>query len=76
MPNRQGCCGRGRRVVRYDHRDTGESETVDFEVEPSTWHDIKDDVYRVLDAHGMESAHLVCHSAGGLLGHRHRTPLR
>ncbi|WP_063056673.1 alpha/beta hydrolase [Nocardia salmonicida] len=58
----------GRRVVRYDHRDTGESETVDFAAQPYTWHDIKDDVYRVLDAHGMESAHLVCHSAGGLLG--------
>ena len=58
----------GRRVVRYDHRDTGRSATVDFEAEPYTWHDIKDDVYRVMDAHGMESAHLVGHSAGGLLG--------
>ncbi|GAB2956984.1 alpha/beta fold hydrolase [Micromonospora polyrhachis] len=58
----------GRRVVRYDHRDTGMSDTVDFAVEPYTWDDIKNDVYRVLDAHGMESAHLVCHSAGGLLG--------
>ncbi|MET9251419.1 alpha/beta fold hydrolase [Nonomuraea sp. NPDC003709] len=58
----------GRRVVRYDHRDTGRSATVDFEREPYTWGDIKDDVLRVMDAHGLESAHLVCHSAGGLLG--------
>ncbi|MBE1582147.1 alpha/beta fold hydrolase [Nonomuraea angiospora] len=58
----------GRRVVRYDHRDTGRSGTVDFEKEPYTWGDIKDDVLRVLDAHGLDSAHLVCHSAGGLLG--------
>ncbi|WP_280297799.1 alpha/beta hydrolase [Nocardia neocaledoniensis] len=58
----------GRRVVRYDHRDTGQSETIDFTAAPYTWRDIKDDVYRVLDAHGMDSAHLVCHSAGGLLG--------
>ncbi|MET9063851.1 alpha/beta fold hydrolase [Streptosporangium sandarakinum] len=58
----------GRRVIRYDHRDTGMSGTVDFEAEPYTWDDIKDDVYRVMDAHGLESAHLVCHSAGGLLG--------
>ncbi|GEM31132.1 hydrolase [Nocardia neocaledoniensis NBRC 108232] len=58
----------GRRVVRYDHRDTGQSDTIDFAAAPYTWHDIKDDVYRVLDAHGMDSAHLVCHSAGGLLG--------
>ncbi|MGV9533429.1 alpha/beta fold hydrolase [Streptosporangium sandarakinum] len=58
----------GRRVIRYDHRDTGMSGTVDFEAEPYMWDDIKDDVYRVMDAHGLESAHLVCHSAGGLLG--------
>ncbi|MER5646260.1 alpha/beta fold hydrolase [Streptosporangium sp. NPDC002524] len=58
----------GRRVVRYDHRDTGRSGTVDFAAEPYTWDDVKDDVYRVLDAHGLESAHLVGHSAGGLLG--------
>ncbi|MGW4799401.1 alpha/beta fold hydrolase [Nonomuraea sp. NPDC004297] len=58
----------GRRVIRYDHRDTGRSRTVDFEKEPYTWNDIKDDVLRVLDAHGVASAHLVCHSAGGLLG--------
>jgi pimeloyl-ACP methyl ester carboxylesterase len=58
----------GRRVIRYDHRDTGMSGTVDFAAEPYTWDDIKDDVYRVLDAHGLQSAHLVGHSAGGLLG--------
>ncbi|GAA2432300.1 alpha/beta hydrolase [Streptomyces macrosporus] len=58
----------GRRVIRYDHRDTGMSGTVDFAAEPYTWDDIKNDVYRVLDAHGLESAHLVGHSAGGLLG--------
>ncbi|MET8867791.1 alpha/beta fold hydrolase [Nonomuraea sp. NPDC004580] len=58
----------GRRVIRYDHRDTGMSDTVDFEKTPYTWDDIKDDVYRVMDAHGLDSAHLVCHSAGGLLG--------
>ncbi|SCL72885.1 Pimeloyl-ACP methyl ester carboxylesterase [Micromonospora citrea] len=58
----------GRRVVRYDHRDTGMSDTVDFAAHPYTWDDIKNDVYRVLDAHGLDSAHLVCHSAGGLLG--------
>lgn len=57
----------GRRVIRYDHRDTGMSETFDFATEPYTWHDIKNDVYRVLDAHGLDSAHLVAHSAGGLL---------
>ncbi|MGV9385125.1 alpha/beta fold hydrolase [Nonomuraea sp. NPDC003707] len=58
----------GRRVIRYDHRDTGHSDTIDFDKEPYTWDDIKNDVLRVMDAHGLDSAHLVCHSAGGLLG--------
>ncbi|QFG22347.1 alpha/beta fold hydrolase [Actinomadura sp. WMMB 499] len=57
----------GRRVIRYDHRDTGMSDTVDFAADPYTWDDIKNDVHRVMDAHGLESAHLVGHSAGGLL---------
>lgn len=57
----------GRRVIRYDHRDTGMSDTVDFATRPYTWEDVRDDVYRVLAAHGLESAHLVGHSAGGLL---------
>ncbi|GGY89518.1 alpha/beta hydrolase [Streptomyces nitrosporeus] len=57
----------GRRVIRYDHRDTGRSGTVDFATDPYTWSDIKNDVYRVLAAHGLDSAHLVGHSAGGLL---------
>ncbi|MEO3930527.1 alpha/beta fold hydrolase [Micromonosporaceae bacterium B7E4] len=60
--------GGGRRVIRYDHRDTGMSGTVDFAAAPYTWDDIKNDIYRVMDAHGLESAHLVGHSAGGLLG--------
>ncbi|WP_336212463.1 alpha/beta fold hydrolase [Nonomuraea sp. LPB2021202275-12-8] len=57
----------GRRVIRYDHRDTGKSGTIDFDADPYTWHDIKDDVLRVMDAYGLESVHLVGHSAGGLI---------
>jgi pimeloyl-ACP methyl ester carboxylesterase len=57
----------GLRVIRYDHRDTGRSGTIDFGEHPYTWRDLKDDVLRVLDAYGLDSAHLVGHSAGGLL---------
>ncbi|MET7460876.1 alpha/beta fold hydrolase [Nonomuraea sp. NPDC005501] len=58
----------GRRVIRYDHRDTGRSSTFDFAEHPYTWEDVTDDVLRVMDAYGLDSAHLVGHSAGGLLG--------
>ncbi|PSL00911.1 pimeloyl-ACP methyl ester carboxylesterase [Murinocardiopsis flavida] len=57
----------GRRVIRYDHRDTGRSTACDFAAAPYTWVDIKDDVLGLLDALGIERAHLVGHSAGGLL---------
>ncbi|MDP9867570.1 MULTISPECIES: alpha/beta fold hydrolase [Streptosporangium] len=58
----------GRRVIRYDHRDTGRSTTVDFDAHPYTWADVKADVLGVLDAYGIDAAHIVGHSAGGLLG--------
>ncbi|WP_049574623.1 alpha/beta fold hydrolase [Nonomuraea sp. SBT364] len=57
----------GRRVIRYDHRDTGKSGTVDFDAHPYSWLDIKDDMLRVMDAYGLESVHLAGHSAGGLI---------
>lgn len=53
----------GRRVIRYDHRDTGRSSAIDFAARPYTWADIKDDVLGVLDAYGIGAAHLVGHSA-------------
>jgi pimeloyl-ACP methyl ester carboxylesterase len=59
--------GRGRRVIRYDHRDTGQSTTypsgeVAYRVE-----DLADDAVRVLDAYGIGQAHLVGMSLGGYL---------
>jgi pimeloyl-ACP methyl ester carboxylesterase len=58
----------GRRVIRYDHRDTGRSTCRDFASHPYTWADVKADALGVLDAYGVEEAHIVGHSAGGLLG--------
>lgn len=56
----------GHRVIRYDHRDTGQSTTVadatyDFA-------DLTQDALAVLDAHGVDSAHVVGVSMGGLIG--------
>jgi pimeloyl-ACP methyl ester carboxylesterase len=56
----------GRRVIRYDHRDTGRSSAIDFEADPYPVAALKDDALAVLDAYGIEAAHLVGHSAGGL----------
>ncbi|MEU5189712.1 alpha/beta fold hydrolase [Streptomyces klenkii] len=57
----------GHRVVRYDHRDVGRSTARDFTEHPYTWADLKADAVGLMDALGIGSAHLVGHSAGGLL---------
>ena len=56
----------GYRVIRYDHRDTGKSTTV-----PDATYDFADltrDALAVLDAHGVDKAHVVGVSMGGLIG--------
>ncbi|GHG61361.1 alpha/beta fold hydrolase [Streptomyces griseocarneus] len=57
----------GHRVVRYDHRDVGRSTARDFEQHPYTWADLKEDAVGLMDALGIGPAHLVGHSAGGLI---------
>jgi pimeloyl-ACP methyl ester carboxylesterase len=60
----------GRRVIRYDHRDTGRSSTVDFATHPYTVADMASDALAVLDAFGVERAHLVGASLGGIIAQR------
>ncbi|GAU67747.1 putative esterase [Streptomyces sp. NBRC 110611] len=54
------------RVIRYDHRDTGRS-TWAFEEHPYRIADLAEDVIAVLDGLGVERAHLVGLSLGGML---------
>ncbi len=63
----QGLVEHGLRVLRYDHRDTGQSSTrplgeADYAVE-----DMLDDLLAVMDGHGLASAHLVGMSLGAYL---------
>ncbi|MFG3505022.1 alpha/beta fold hydrolase [Streptomyces sp. NPDC047821] len=53
-------------VIRYDHRDTGRS-TWSYEKEPYRLTDLADDVVAVLDGLGIDRAHLVGMSLGGML---------
>ena len=65
------------RVLRYDHRDTGRS-TWAFDSHPYAVRDLAEDVVCVLDAAGIDQAHVVGMSLGGtlvqllLLDHPHR----
>ncbi|MBX3092935.1 MAG: alpha/beta hydrolase [Cryobacterium sp.] len=57
----------GYHVIRYDHRDTGESTLVDYEQNAYSLVDLADDAVRVLGAHGVERAHLLGGSMGGMI---------
>lgn len=57
----------GRQVIRYDHRDTGMSDTVDFAEKPYAIADLAWDALAVLDGFGIGAAHLVGASMGGVL---------
>ncbi|MEC9244202.1 alpha/beta fold hydrolase [Nitratireductor rhodophyticola] len=62
-----GLAARGYFVIRFDHRDTGQSTTVppgsaDYDVE-----DMVADAVAILDAYDLERAHLLGMSLGGLI---------
>lgn len=59
--------GSGRHVIRYDHRDTGQSTSHPPGNLTYTVEDLADDAVRVLDAYGIQRAHLVGMSLGGYL---------
>lgn len=59
--------GEGRFVIRYDNRDTGLSTKYAPGAPPYTFDDMADDAIRVLDSHGIQSAHVVGMSMGGMV---------
>ncbi len=54
-------------VIRFDNRDTGQSSSFDFSVDPYTLDDMAADATGVLDAYGLQSAHLAGLSMGGMI---------
>ena len=56
-----------RHVIRYDHRDTGESTSSPAGHPSYTGHDLATDTLRVLDACDVTTAHFVGVSAGGAM---------
>ncbi len=54
-------------VIRYDHRDTGRSSSVDYDKEPYTLRHLTEDALAVLDAYKIEEAHIVGFSMGGVI---------
>lgn len=63
----QGLASSGYRVIRYDHRDAGNSSFVDRGTYPYGLEDLLDDATAILDACGVRTAHVVGHSMGGFV---------
>ena len=59
--------GGGRFLLRYDSRDTGRSTAYEPGQAPYTMDDLAGDAVAVLDGYGIERAHVVGMSAGGLV---------
>ncbi len=57
----------GRHVIRYDNRDTGRSTTYEVGTVPYTVEDMADDAIGVLDAYGVDKAHIIGASMGGMI---------
>ncbi|RJX37373.1 alpha/beta hydrolase [Paenibacillus pinisoli] len=70
----------GRFVIRYDNRDTGLSTTYEPGKPDYTFEDMADDAIQVLDGYGIEQAHIVGMSMGGMLAQmislRHKSRVR
>jgi pimeloyl-ACP methyl ester carboxylesterase len=58
----------GRQVIRFDHRDTGQSDCVDFAAAPYSLNDMARDALSVLDGHQVAAAHIAGASLGGAIG--------
>jgi pimeloyl-ACP methyl ester carboxylesterase len=57
----------GRYVIRYDYRDTGRSITYEPGQIHYSWDGLTEDAVGVLDAYGVDRAHLVGLSMGGMI---------
>jgi pimeloyl-ACP methyl ester carboxylesterase len=58
---------RGLYVIRYDHRDTGQSTTVPPGSAKYALEDMADDAIAIIDAYNLDYAHLTGMSLGGLI---------
>ena len=63
----ESLAGGGRFVVRYDHRDTGQSVSYEPGAPPYGFDDLVDDAVDLLDHFGVAGAHVVGMSLGGAI---------
>ncbi|MCE2716546.1 MAG: alpha/beta fold hydrolase [Pseudomonadota bacterium] len=54
-------------VIRYDHRDVGQSTHLNYMMNPYKLQDLSDDIIHILEGYSIDKAHLVGTSMGGYL---------
>jgi pimeloyl-ACP methyl ester carboxylesterase len=54
-------------LIRFDHRDCGLSDEINWATHPYTVHDLAEDAIAILDAYHIQKAHVVGHSMGGVI---------
>jgi len=59
--------GRGFFVIRYDHRDTGFSSSIDYDASPYNLLDMASDVVQIQNHYHLQNAHIVGFSMGGVV---------
>lgn len=57
----------GYTVIRFDHRDQGLSDAVDWDKHPYTIDDLANDIIAILNHYKIPKAHIVGHSMGGMI---------
>ena len=58
---------KGYYVIKYDHRDFGYSDKLDFDKQPYDVMDLANDAITILDSLKVNKAHIVGHSMGGFI---------
>lgn len=64
----ESLANKGYYVIRYDHRDTGLSSSIDYKTNPYTLLDMAEDAISILDHYKIQKAHIVGASMGGAIG--------
>ena len=64
---RDALVAKGFYVIRYDHRDTGLSSSIDFKLDPYSLNGLADDAFALLDTLQIQKAHVVGTSMGGYI---------
>jgi len=57
-------------VIRYDHRDVGESSAIDWHKTPYAMSDLAKDAIMVMEGYGIQKAHFIGNSMGGWICQR------